>query len=924
MKNIGSTSRLLTHWRSLSIGLLLFATVIFIANYATSHSTGMTGVTQKPGDSPGCTCHCANPSANTSVTLSTSSSTTVQAGQTISFTITVANSGESKGGCDISVYRGSLTAGNDGLQSSNSQLTHSSPKTLPATWSFTYTAPSTAGADTIYANGNAVNNDGTNGSGNCSDNWNFAQKFVLNVIAPVRTVTPSRLAVPFGSRRVGGTYTDTMHIAAGGDQSNVTITSTNFNVGTTFSNNSSGGTNGQRNITTGTSETETISFAPTSRGAFNDSLVIVSNATSPSAADARKAIYVSGTGIQAIFSGQTSIPFGNVKKGTNKQITYNFSNTGDDTLFISNASVSTGAGTFTIVSGPTPTVLPPSASGTMTVQFSPAARLASTGKISMTAQNGVQISDIALSGTGIAPVIDAPATYDVGLAKAGGGKNGTLTIGNTGDDTLHISSIVFGTQYQGAKFVLNGGGAVMVAPSATTTVGISYLPTIERIDSALVTINNDDQGAPAKQMLITGQAGLPKMADLIVDTIKFGNVRAGSTGTTIGLDVSNTGTYDLTLGTIDITPAEFTVFSKPSTVGPKNKAQIIFKFIPTKTGQVNGMAVIHGDDPNHSIDTVYLTGIGTNSQFDVLNTVSFGDVKVSGSKDSSITLRNVGTAPVKILKYTLNDPSKAFTVLDSAVHTIAAKDSTSAKIKIRFTAGAQQSYTASLTIVTDESTSNTHVIQLSGRGVDSKLSLSENSLDFQTVDSGSSVQKSFTITNTGTAPAAINLLQISGSYMFVVDSPYAPFTINASATKTVYITFHPVIASTESGTLTITAAEGSPLQVSLHGIGKGKPADTTGNNAVRMLDHSITSMEVIPNPASEKASLKVGLLKAVPALTLQFFDAAGRMLSTQSIGSLSEGEQTIPLILPNVTGKVFIRLATGEGILGIATIVITR
>src|SRR5437868_6180372 len=145
------------------IRIVLFLSItLLVTQYALSHGKGETGHTNKPGDTPGCSCHCNSANAATTAIISTSQ-TSFQPGQSYTFTITVDNPTESAAGCDIAVSRGSLSAGSDGLKKSGSQLTHSSRKDLPAVWTFTYTAPSTPGFDTIYAVGNAVNSDG------CSD-----------------------------------------------------------------------------------------------------------------------------------------------------------------------------------------------------------------------------------------------------------------------------------------------------------------------------------------------------------------------------------------------------------------------------------------------------------------------------------------------------------------------------------------------------------------------------------------------------------------------------------------------------------------------------------------------------------------------------------------------------------------------------------
>jgi hypothetical protein len=155
---------------------------------ALAYSGGITGVT-----SSGCTCHGAQSSATT---LSLSGNTTTRAGQTLNLTVVVAHSSRQAAGVNIAVKDqqgqnvGTLApATGSGLQLSNGELTHQQPKTMSngqATFSFTWTAPSTPGTYTLRAAGNAVN-----GNGNTSgDAWNFLSPVTLTV-AGIRVEQPN-------------------------------------------------------------------------------------------------------------------------------------------------------------------------------------------------------------------------------------------------------------------------------------------------------------------------------------------------------------------------------------------------------------------------------------------------------------------------------------------------------------------------------------------------------------------------------------------------------------------------------------------------------------------------------------------------------------------------------------------------------------
>jgi hypothetical protein len=69
------------------------------------------------------------------------------------------------------------------------ELTHVEPKSPlndTVSFSFSYTAPSTVGFDTLFANGNSVNFDNTN----TGDMWNFASDKKITIAVP-SGITPN-------------------------------------------------------------------------------------------------------------------------------------------------------------------------------------------------------------------------------------------------------------------------------------------------------------------------------------------------------------------------------------------------------------------------------------------------------------------------------------------------------------------------------------------------------------------------------------------------------------------------------------------------------------------------------------------------------------------------------------------------------------
>jgi len=819
------------------VGGIFILTVLLISEYAMTWSGGKTGQTEKPGSGNGCTCHCANSNASTSVSVTTGA-TTFEGGNTYTFTVNVSSSdgNHTHAGFNAAVDRGTLNVGTDNtVQKLGSELTHTGRKALNASWSFTYTAPSTAGGDTIYVTANAVNNDFGNGGGNCSDKWNHAAKFVMNITVPNRSLILTKNTVALGNVRVGQNKNDTLRIISNGDAA-ITISSSAMKNSTPFSA-SPTGTN--RSLSVGTQEVNTITFAPTAKMSFVDTFVVNSNATT--VADRRKTVVVTGTGVQAVFTGATTFPFANVKVGQSKDLTYTYQNTGDDTLFITGAALGSSPA-FSIQGAPAATILP-GGSGSVTVRYSPTSKVAHSTQLTFTASNSIATPTVTITGTGIAPQLSTVGMMQLGAIKLGSIGSQNLDIDNIGNDTLNVTSVSIAPLYQSQKFSVSTGGTGLILPGGKNSAIVSYQPTVIGNDTAKIVIVSNDPQVPNREVLVFGRGALPTMKVTAPDTVKFGDVRIGSSATNSTIAIENTTEAELLVTGVVASPSQFTVISPPTAVGGFASIPVQVKFTPTTEGFITGMVVISGDDAKLPTDTVYLSGRGTVTQFDTPSEINFGDVKLSTSRDSVFYLRNLGTAPLTIASYGLTTPAGVFAILDSTKHSIAAMDSIA--VKVRFSAQAEQSYTGTMTVKTTEATNGTRTINLLGRGIDSKLSLSDVSIDFGEVDTGNTASKMLVITNVGTAAIAVNGLDLSGTgeAVYSIEHSALPRTLQPNDTVQVEITFAPLVEGVKDAVLGITPAEGSSLNVLLHGVGTVEPG------SVKAPYHLDIPFILSPNPS---------------------------------------------------------------------------
>lgn len=184
--------------RHLLIAIVMIAFGVLMFENISAHSTGMTGRTKKLGSSPGCTCH--GPSSTPAVNVNISGPSSLRVNDTATFTVRITGGPLMAAGTDIAANLGNLiTSPTETFlqrlpEGSSFELTHISPKApTPDTvkYTFRYIAPNTVGAkDTIFANGNSVNLDGTSNG----DNWNFATNKAISITSASGISTISEVA----------------------------------------------------------------------------------------------------------------------------------------------------------------------------------------------------------------------------------------------------------------------------------------------------------------------------------------------------------------------------------------------------------------------------------------------------------------------------------------------------------------------------------------------------------------------------------------------------------------------------------------------------------------------------------------------------------------------------------------------------------
>jgi hypothetical protein len=142
---------------------------------------------------------------------------------------------------------------------------------------------------------------------------------------------------------------------------------------------------------------------------------------------------------------------------------------------------------------------------------------------------------------------------------------------------------------------------VQFAPSATGTAG------------GQITINSNSTtgGTTVVTLGGTGTAANPQLT-ISSTSVGFGSV-AVNTPTTQTLTLTSSGTTPVTVSSVAITGAGFTIVggSFPATLNPNQTLALQLQFDPTAAGAVTGQLTIRTNSLNGSTAVVALTGTGT-------------------------------------------------------------------------------------------------------------------------------------------------------------------------------------------------------------------------------------------------------------------------------------------------------------------------
>ncbi len=554
------------------------------------------------------------------------------------------------------------------------------------------------------------------------------------------------------------------------------------------------------------------------------------------------AISLSGSGTNNLtntlsVSPENTLDYGAININSTLTKTVYVANTGNADINISNIEVlGENSGDFKIVS-------PSNRSFTITggatqeieIQFAPMSEGDKSASlyIENNSENENPEKIISLGGTAKINdtkllLISPDYSYDFGSVTLNLSVNKTFTLTNAGNSELNVSSIeIIGENSSDFEIISPSNSSFTIAGGAKQEIKIQFTPTAEGGKSATLYIENDSENEyPEKLILLNGLGTINPTYTLSVspeNSLDYGEASINSS-LSKSVYVTNTGNTEITISNIVISGMnsdDFEIMSPSSSsfiLAGGATQEIEIQFEPMSEGDKSASLHIENDSENESPEKIIsLSGTGTSNDTKILlvnpdNSYDFGSVTLNSNIQKSFILTNAGNSELYVSNVQITGVnSNNFEIISPSSKSFRIADGNSQELKIQFTPSTEGGKSATLYIENDsENEYPDKVISLIGNGTgDLTKSLSINpeySLDFGTLYSNSSVEKSILLTNTGTTSISISNMKITsdndGDFSIISPSNNS-FNIAAGNTEEVMVRFTPTEKGSHSASIII-------------------------------------------------------------------------------------------------------------------------
>ena len=390
-----------------------------------------------------------------------------------------------------------------------------------------------------------------------------------------------------------------------------------------------------------------------------------------------------------------------------------------------------------------PSGVAPAASCTVQVAFSPVSAGAKSETLIASGANVVDQATVGLTGTGTAPVASLSASaldfgdqalFTTSLSK-------TVTLSNIGDADLVVASSSTTGDF---SFLTNCGTLV---PNASCQFTVTFTPTATRSRTGALKIIDDAAGSP-RQVMLSGNGTGPEIA-FSPAVLYFPQQPVNTIGPSQPVSVTNTGTANLVISSMQISTDYIQTNDCPASLSPSSSCTVSISFKPTLYGSRPGTLTV-ADNAAASPQAVQLSGAGSAPIASFFPTSwAFGPTLVNTVGSSvGVLYRNIGNDFLYVTSITATGDFSQTNNCDNYISPYLY-----CVINITFTPTQAGTRTGSI-IVSDNAAGSPRTISLTGQAIAAYPTPTVTSVSPQSVKVGSS-NATVTVSGTGFFPTSI-------------------------------------------------------------------------------------------------------------------------------------------------------------------------
>jgi uncharacterized delta-60 repeat protein len=625
-------------------------------------------------------------------------------------------------------------------------------------------------------------------------------------------------------------------------------------------------------LAVGAAATFTVTFSPTGSGGARSAAIHIASSdldenpfsvalTGTASAPEIEIDQPVGSGL---VDGVSTVDYGPVIVGSNWVRIFTIRNSGALTLSgLSLSKAGTDSANFTLGSLSVSS-LAAGATTTFSVTFAPGAAV-TRNAIVRVASNDFDENpfDIAVTGVGVVPEIaieqpvgtnltDGVSTVTYGAVNVGGGVTQPFTVRNTGTAALTglaLSKAGANT----ADFTLGTLTVTTLNPGESTTFDVTFVPQAFGSRSAVLRVASNDADENPFDINLTG-TGLA--TEIVVEqpvgtnvsdggSKSFGSVLLGGSAS-LSFTIKNIGNSNLTDLSVTKDGAnanEFTVTASPTApvAGPSGSTTFTVQFAPTALGSRSAAIHIASNDADENPFDIQLSGTGISPEIvveypagtglqDGVSVITLPATNVGSLSNITLTLRNTGTATLTGISIGKDgDHSNDFGVSTPAPVLNAGS---SATFSVSFAPSALGIRTAAIHIASSDLDENPFDIALAGTATSPEVEIEHpvgeglvdgvSTVDYGSVNVGSTQVKTFTVRNSGTSSLTGLALSKTGtnSNLFTLSS-LSTTSLAVGASTTFTVTYAPNAVAAHDAIIRLASSDlnENPFDIAVTGSG---------------------------------------------------------------------------------------------------------